>query len=109
MAEKVNLKTLTIGQALDIVDEQKPGRKLKSGKLTDSATSSFRNRLDRIGISLDTPYKKFGDKDFLESIAEGKFSIDEKTGSKKAVGDPYAKLVTFHNVLTSRGWDVRYN
>ena len=99
MAEKINLETLTIGQALDIVDEQKPRRKLKSGKLTDSATSSFRNRLKRLGIPLDTPYGNFGDKDFLESIAEGKFVIDEATGAKKAVGDPYAKLVTFHNEL----------
>jgi len=99
MAEKIDLKTLTIGQALDIVDEQKPRRKLKSGKLSDSATSSFRSRLKRIGIPLDTPYGNFSDKDFLESIAEGKFSIDEATGAKKAVGDPYAKLVTFHNEL----------
>ena len=99
MAEKIDLKTLTIGQALDIVDEQKPRRELKSGKLSDSATSSFRNRLKRIGIPLDTPYGNFSDKDFLESIAEGKFSIDEATGAKKAVGDPYAKLVTFHNEL----------
>ena len=86
MAEKIDLKTLTIGQALDIVDEQKPRRKLKSGKLSDSATSSFRSRLKRIGIPLDTPYGNFSDKDFLESIAEGKFSIDEATGAKKAVG-----------------------
>ena len=98
-SEKINLETLTIGQALDIVDEQKPQRKLKSGKLSASATSSFRSRLKRIGIPLDTPYENFSDKDFLESIAEGKFSIDEATGAKKAVGDPYAKLVTVHNEL----------
>ena len=99
MAEKINLETLTIGQALDIVDEQKPQKRLKSGELTEHPTNNFRNRLKRLEIPLDTPYGNFKNKKFLESIAEGKFKIDEATGAKKAVGDPYAKLVTFHNEL----------
>ena len=99
MAEKINLETLTIGQALDIVDEQKPQKRKKNGELTEHPTNKFRNRLKRLEIPLDTPYGNFKNKKFLESIAEGKFTIDEATGATKAVGDPYAKLVTFHNEL----------